>query len=135
MFARTFQEFDSVVGAFPGWYFDLYVAPTFPELGGFPELVDSEGYVTFTSPRIGGEGKIQTLSIDDDFGEMVHGIFLDPGKWKNQTVQLMSDAFTYDHLVKSFTEGQYSSCHFHPQGSTLLTASIKSLGKRLAMCQ
>lgn len=105
MFARTFQEFDAVVGAFPGWDFDIYLVPTIPEFGGFPNVVDSKGYLTFTSPRIPGEGKIPTLSIDNDLGEMVHGIFLDPGKWKNQTVQIMSDAHTYDNMVKSFTEG------------------------------
>lgn len=107
LFARSLPQFDSVIGAFPGWTFDLYKQPTLPEfLGGFPLLPDNEGYITFRSPPIKGEGKMQTLSIDDDFGEMVHGMLLDPARWNHQTIQCLSDAFTYPELMEHFTEGE-----------------------------
>ncbi|KAJ6022757.1 hypothetical protein N7499_008074 [Penicillium canescens] len=107
LFAREFKEFDSVIGAFPGWYFENLITPIYAQsFGGFPLYPDAEGFLTFTSPLVGGEGKVQTVSIADDFGEMVHGMFLNPEKWKNQTIQCLSEAFTYEDMVKTFTEGK-----------------------------
>jgi hypothetical protein len=108
LFARGFKEFDSVIGAFPGWYFENLITPIYAQsFGGFPLYPDAEGFLTFTSPLVGGEGKVQTVSIADDFGEMVHGMFLNPEKWKNQTIQCLSEAFSYEDMVKTFTEGKF----------------------------
>lgn len=108
LYARTFKEFDAVIGAFPGWYFENYVTPEYAQaFGGFPMFPDDEGYLTWHAPLVGGEGKVQTVSIEDDFGEMVHGMFLNPLKWKNKTIQCVSDAFTYEDMVKTFTEGKF----------------------------
>lgn len=107
LYARGFEEFDSVIGAFPGWYFENYITPEYAQaFGGFPIFPDEEGIYTFTSPVVGGEGKVQTVSVADDFGEMVHGMFLHPLKLKNQTIQCLSDAFTYEDMVKAFTESK-----------------------------
>lgn len=68
---------------------------------------DAEGIYTFTTPSLGGEGKVPTIAVDADFGEMVHGMFLDPLRWKDQTIQLVSDTFTWEDMVKTFTEGNF----------------------------
>jgi hypothetical protein len=110
VYARQFKEFDAVIGAFPGWYFENHITPAYAQaFGGFPMFPDEEGIYTFTSPvlNVGGEGKVQTLSVADDFGEMVHGMFLDPLRWKNQTIQCLSDSFSYEEMVTVFKEGRH----------------------------
>ncbi|KAL2786022.1 NmrA-like family protein [Aspergillus keveii] len=96
-FARTIPSFDAVIGAWPAWYFENFIDPEYARaFGGFPLLSDDEGYYTFTSPRVGGQGTVQTVSVADDFGEMVHAMFLNPLRWAGCTVPCMSDAFSYE---------------------------------------
>ncbi|KAF7158713.1 hypothetical protein CNMCM5623_003877 [Aspergillus felis] len=118
MFARSFKEFDSVIGAFPGWYMENFLSEEYVTcFGGFPSVPDAEGYLTFHSPRWGGHEKVQFISIADDFGEMVHGMFLNPAKWKNKTIQCFSDAFTYDDMTKIFTEVTGKKARYVPMES------------------
>ncbi|PYH85265.1 NAD(P)-binding protein [Aspergillus uvarum CBS 121591] len=118
LYARQFNEFDSVIGAFPGWYFENYITPEYAAaFGGFPITPDADGIYTFTSPVLGGENTVQTVSVADDFGEMVHGMFLDPLRWKNQTIQLLSDSFSYEDMVKVFTDVTGKPARYVPMAS------------------
>ncbi|PYH87686.1 NmrA-like family protein [Aspergillus ellipticus CBS 707.79] len=118
LYARERKEFDSVIGAFPGWYFENFITPEYTKaFGGFPMFPDEEGIYTFTTPLVGGEGRVQTISVADDFGEMLHGMFLDPMRFKNQTIQCLGDAFTYEELVKEFTKVSGKPARYVPMES------------------
>jgi hypothetical protein len=109
LFARSIPSFDAVIGAWPAWYFENFLDPEYAQaFGGFPLYPDAEGYLTFTSPRIGGQGTVQTVSVADDFGEMVHAMFLDAETWAGCTVPCMSDSFSYEDMVAAFMEGTYT---------------------------
>ncbi|KIA75704.1 nmrA-like family protein [Aspergillus ustus] len=122
LFAREFQEFDAVIGAWPAWYFENFIDAEYAQaFGGFPLQPDQEGYLTFTSPRIGGRTKpgtgVQTVSVADDFGEMVHALFLSPLKWHRCTVPCMSDSFSYEDMVGAFTEVTGKKARYLPMPS------------------
>ncbi|KAL4864440.1 hypothetical protein BDV12DRAFT_205680 [Aspergillus spectabilis] len=118
LFAREFEEFDAVIGAWPAWYFENFIDPEYAQaFGGFPIKPDNEGYFTLASPRVGGEGKVQTVSVADDFGEMVHAMFLNPQEWKNRTIPCMSDSFSYEDMVKVFTEVTGKKARYIPMDS------------------
>ncbi|KAL3455618.1 hypothetical protein BJX64DRAFT_65864 [Aspergillus heterothallicus] len=112
LFAREFPSFEAVIGAWPAWYFENLLDTGYAcSFGGFPLHRDVEGFYTFASPRVGGDseqgskGTVQTLGVADDFGEMVHALFLNPSEWHGRTVPCMSDSFSYEDMVKGFTEG------------------------------
>lgn len=108
-YAQQFPEFDAVIGATLGWYFENFTTPEFAKaFGGFPLFPDNEGIYTLNCPqlKVGGGGKIQHVAMADDFGEMVHGLFLDPLKYRNQIVQCLSDAFSFEEMIEVFKEGK-----------------------------
>ncbi|KAL3443410.1 NmrA-like family protein [Aspergillus insuetus] len=118
LFAREFKEFDAVIGAWPGWYFENFTDSEYAQaFGGFPLHPDKEGYLTFASPRAGGQEKVQTIAVADDFGEMVHAMFLTPQVWKNRTVHCMSDSFTYEDMVKTFSDVTGKKARYVPMES------------------
>ncbi|KAL4876683.1 NmrA-like family protein [Aspergillus karnatakaensis] len=118
LFAREFKEFDAVIGAWPAWYFENFIDPEYAQaFGGFPLSPDDEGYYTFTSPRIGASNTVQTIAVADDFGEMVHAMFLNPREWKNCTVPCMSDSFSYEEMVDTFTKVTGKKARYIPVSS------------------
>ncbi|KAL4947845.1 hypothetical protein BDW69DRAFT_105496 [Aspergillus filifer] len=118
LFAREFPTFEAVIGAWPAWYFENFIDTEYAAaFGGFPMHPDEEGYLTFTSPRLGGDETVQTVSVADDFGEMVHALFLNPSKWHGCTVPLMSDAFSYEGMVEAFTGVTGKKARYIPMDS------------------
>ncbi|KAL4899808.1 hypothetical protein BDW74DRAFT_188843 [Aspergillus multicolor] len=118
VFARQFPTFEAVIGAWPAWYFENFIDAEYAAaFGGFPMQSDQEGYLTFTSPRVGGDGTVQTVSVADDFGEMVHALFLDPIRWHGCTVPLMSDAFSYEDMVEAFSQVTGLNARYIPMES------------------
>ncbi|KAL4766994.1 hypothetical protein BDW60DRAFT_220900 [Aspergillus nidulans var. acristatus] len=114
LFAREFKEFEAVIRAWPAWYFENFINPEYAKaFGGFSIYTDDEGYLTFTSPRVGGQEKVQTISMADDFGEMVHGMFLSPQVWNYCTIPCMSDSFSYKNMVRTFMEDLYMDFPMH----------------------
>lgn len=98
--------FDAVIGAIPGWYMENFLSPEYAAcFGGFPLRSDAEGYLTFASPHLGGQGKVPWLAVAEDFGDMIHGLFLDPAPYHGRTVQLFSDSITMEGLTALFSEG------------------------------
>ena len=77
--------------------------------GGFPFNPDDEGYLTFQSPLIGGREDVPWISMEDDFGDLVHGIFLNPMRWNRRTVQAVGDIVPFDQIVEIFTQSQFDS--------------------------
>jgi hypothetical protein len=57
-------------------------------------------------PRWGGKEDVPFISIGDDYGDIVHGIFLEPEKWNGKLVQGVSDIKSLDEVVAAFESGK-----------------------------
>jgi hypothetical protein len=114
-YARQLEAFQSFVPIGAGWFLENFlgqeVAPVF---GGFPHFPDSEGYLTFRVPYWGGEENVPWLSISDDFGDIVQGIFLDPSRWNGHFVHGVSDMRSFDAIVAEFSKATGLKSRFDP---------------------
>lgn len=78
------------------------VAPIF---GGFPHHADDEGYLNFVVPKWGGNEDVPFVSMSDDYGDIVHGMFLHPELWNSRVVHGCSDICSFDDVVSAFSKG------------------------------
>lgn len=84
----------------------FFYDPFVDAFGGFPWIPDAEtGEVVFRTPPYGGKGDMPWLSCEDDLGDIVHGIFLDPNTYDQVLVQATSQQITMSELAASYTQG------------------------------
>lgn len=89
------------------WYMEDFLMPAFYQgFGGFPWETDDEGYRTLRSPLLGGEEHVPWISVRDDFGDLVHGIFLNPLRWHLRTVQAVGEIRSFAGVVDVFQRGR-----------------------------
>ncbi|KAF9768675.1 hypothetical protein IL306_013987 [Fusarium sp. DS 682] len=113
-YAKT-KGFETVNIVSPGWYLENHLVEEFaPAMGGFPFAADEEGYLTLHVPRWGGNEEIPFISIGDDYGDLVHGIFLDPKKYNGRLVQGVSASETAGKLVSEFEKVTGKKARFVP---------------------
>lgn len=77
-----------------------------PALGGWPLVADDEGVLTLHVPRWGGNEKIPFIAISEDWGDLVHGAFLQPERYNGKLVHGMSQEATATELVETFEKGK-----------------------------
>jgi hypothetical protein len=56
-------------------------------------------------PKWGGKEEVPFIAIGDDFGDIVYGVFLEPGKWTGKLVPGVSDIKSFDKVVAAFERG------------------------------
>ncbi|CAI6096893.1 unnamed protein product [Clonostachys chloroleuca] len=109
------KSFTSVAIVSPGWYLENHLAEQLaPLFGGFPFSPDEEGYLTLKCPRWGGNEEIPFISIGDDYGDIVHGIFLSPEDYNGQLIQAVSQSATATQLVEAFQKFTGKRSRFTP---------------------
>ncbi|RGP73391.1 family 1 [Fusarium longipes] len=114
-YAKSKRVFETVNVVSPGWYAENHlVEEVAPALGGFPFNPDDEGYMTLHVPHWGGNGEIPFIAIGDDYGDLVHGIFLDPKKYNGQLVQGISASETPEKLMFDFEKVTGKKARFVP---------------------
>ncbi|KAJ5192827.1 hypothetical protein N7449_008969 [Penicillium cf. viridicatum] len=102
---RNCPEFQTFTPIMASWYFQNFFIPSFvAEFGGFPWNEDAEGFLTLRMPPLGGNEEVPWICIDEDFGDLVHGIFLNPVRWNKRTVQAVGDILSYGNLTSTFAE-------------------------------
>lgn len=120
-YAKQTGKFETVIPINPAWYLENFlseeVAPVF---GGFPYFPDDEGYLTFRVPHWGGDNRVPFLGVHDDFGDIVHGIFLDPARYNEHVVHGASQMRTFDQLAADFEDGR---CYFVSASCMVLARS------------
>ena len=78
-------DFTTVTSVDAGWYFEGLLVEEYADgFGGFPFHPDEEGYLTFRVPRWGPDNS--WIGVADDFGDIVHGVFLDPENFNGKMV-------------------------------------------------
>lgn len=82
-----------------------------PIFGGFPFLPDDEGFLTLRLPRWGATTDLPVpwISIQEDFGDIVHGVMLEPLKWNQKIVPALSDPISLPGVAASFQTGMFLS--------------------------
>ena len=93
----------------PGWYFENFVDKDMAGVfGGFPFTPSEDGSLVFRSPKWGGKEDVPYIAMSDDYGDLVHGILLDPERWNGGFVQGVSEIGSFEHAVQAFERGMYS---------------------------
>ncbi|PGH21375.1 hypothetical protein AJ80_03292 [Polytolypa hystricis UAMH7299] len=101
--ARSSPNIKTVTAVYAAWYFENFAVPFLSELwGGFPFQADSEEYLTLCLPRPGGEDKVPYIAIEEDFGDLVHGVLLNPEKYGGKEIQATSQLLTYPEIIEAF---------------------------------
>ncbi|KAI1919066.1 hypothetical protein LOZ12_002023 [Ophidiomyces ophidiicola] len=114
-YIRNKSVFETVSFIGAAWFLENFLAKEVaPIFGGFPHEVDSDGFLTFVVPRWGGKEDVPFISMSDDFGDIVHGMFLDPMQWDGCIVHGCSDICSFDDVVATFEKVTGRKSRFQP---------------------
>ncbi|EEH38931.1 hypothetical protein PAAG_01393 [Paracoccidioides lutzii Pb01] len=103
--ARNSPNIKNVTAINAGWYFENFMSPFIAEvMGGFPFETDSEGYVTLSQPLPGGVGLVPFIAIEEDYGDLVHGVLINPDTWSGKVIQAISELATFPEITEAFTK-------------------------------
>ncbi|GLA32375.1 NAD(P)-binding protein [Aspergillus phoenicis ATCC 13157] len=107
-----FQTFTPIILA---WFLENFLSGPYSEIfGGFPIMEDEEGYLTYRIPLWGGREDAPWISVTDDLGDIVHGIFLDPLRWNGRLVQANGDISSFSEIVSKFVKVTGRKARFIP---------------------
>lgn len=86
------------------WFLENAFDPKYvAAFGGFAKRVDSEGFLTWKTPAMGNNPEsVPWLAVADDYGDMVHGVFLDPQRWNGQYLDGVSESAGFADLTSAF---------------------------------
>ncbi|OJJ67586.1 hypothetical protein ASPBRDRAFT_47640 [Aspergillus brasiliensis CBS 101740] len=110
-----FQTFTPIILA---WFLENFLSGPYSEIfGGFPIKQDEEGYLTYRIPLWGGREDAPWISVTDDLGDIVHGIFLNPLRWNGRLVQANGDISSFSEIVSKFVKATGRKARFVPYAS------------------
>lgn len=119
-YAQQCGHFETFIPIGAGWFFENFLSKeAAPVFGGFPHFSNAEGIRTFRVPYWGGEERVPFLSISDDFGDIVQGIFLEPTRWNGHFVHGISAIRSFSQLVEQFEQGFSLSIFLYKWNLTL----------------
>ncbi|KAL4768075.1 hypothetical protein BDW60DRAFT_226010 [Aspergillus nidulans var. acristatus] len=114
-YARNIGQFETVSFICAAWFFENFLSKDIAAVfGGFPHIPDAEGYLTFVAPKWGGNEDVPFISMTDDFGDIVQGMFLDPVQWNGRVIHGCSDICSFEDLVSSFEKLSGRKSRFQP---------------------
>ncbi|KAF2027972.1 NAD(P)-binding protein [Setomelanomma holmii] len=120
----------AVVLASPGWYFETFLNQELaPVFGDFPYIPSEDGTYVLRYPRWGGKEDVLLISIAEDYGDIVHGIFLEPEKWDGKLVQGVSDIKSFNEVIAAFERATGKTARFDevPKWQNLEVYGIRAL--------
>ncbi|RSL75630.1 hypothetical protein CEP51_010688 [Fusarium floridanum] len=97
-------ETASIVSA--GWFLENAFDPKYTAaFGGFATTPDAEGFLTYRVPAMGNDPEsVPWLAVADDYGDFVHGVFLDPERWNGRYIHGVSESASFAGLTAKFQE-------------------------------
>ncbi|KFA80083.1 hypothetical protein S40288_08202 [Stachybotrys chartarum IBT 40288] len=100
-------KFKSATIVSAGWFLENAFDPKYTAaFGGFAMIPDAEGYLTWETPRMSNTPEsVPWLAVTDDYGDIVHGAFLDPEKWNRRYVHGVSTSSSFSEMTAKFQEG------------------------------
>jgi hypothetical protein len=105
-YIRQTGGFKTFTAICAGWFLENFLSKEVaPAFGGFPHFPDPEGVLTFKVPMWGGKEDVPWLSVGEDFGDIVQGVYMEPDRWNGQIIQGLSDIRSFDQMVGDFAAG------------------------------
>ncbi|KAL2674324.1 hypothetical protein Neosp_012775 [[Neocosmospora] mangrovei] len=99
----------------PAYYMENFNAKEWAVyLGGLPFILDSEGYYTLSWPLWGGSNEVPLIAIERDFGDIVHGVLLNPGLLCGKTIQAVSQSRALEEVPNDFEHATGKKARFVP---------------------
>ncbi|KAL4957881.1 putative hscarg dehydrogenase [Aspergillus filifer] len=106
-YAKLSGSFDTICCLQAGWYYEVFFTKETAQMHrGFPYYTDEEGYLSLHLPRWGkdkDEG-VPFLAAEGDFGDLVHGVLLDPTVYNGQQIQGVSEICTLTRYSEIFEQ-------------------------------
>ncbi|KAJ5480651.1 hypothetical protein N7530_006160 [Penicillium desertorum] len=78
------------------------------------ENFKDQGWLTCRTPLWGGREDVPFLSVVDDFGDIIQGIFLNPIRWNRRVVQCAGELMSWADMVQSFAVATGRKARFIP---------------------
>ncbi|KAF4156638.1 hypothetical protein CNMCM6069_006536 [Aspergillus lentulus] len=114
-FARATPAFQTVTPIIAAWFMENMLEAEYADLfGGFPLSQDSNGYLTYKTPFWSLKEDFPWISIADDFGDLVHGILLQPLRWNHRVVQAVGAITSSAEVVNTFASVTGKKARFIP---------------------
>ena len=104
-------HFETVCPVYTGWYMENFGSPQFSQvLGGFPFTPNEEGILTICCPRWGTsiDRPVPWIAVQEDFGDVVHGVLLSPHEYHGKPVPAFSNPLTFPEVIAAFESGLWS---------------------------
>ncbi|KKK13825.1 hypothetical protein ARAM_001596 [Aspergillus rambellii] len=73
-----------------------------PAFTTFTPIMSSWYLEDFLMPSFYQGFEVPWICVDEDFGDLVHGIFLNPLRWNRRTVQAVGDIVSFEDIVNTF---------------------------------
>ncbi|CAG9993030.1 unnamed protein product [Clonostachys byssicola] len=108
-YALAQDEFQTVTLVNAGWFLENAFDPAYETVfGGLATKVDEEGFYTWKCPSMGNDPElVPWLSVTDDYGDFVHGVFLDPQRWNKKVIHAVSESLSFAGMAASFQKGRF----------------------------
>lgn len=111
--SKSGLAFETTTIVSPGNYMENFLIEDLAAIfRGFPYIPDEEGYLTLATPHWGGTEHVPYIAIEADYGDLVHGVLLDPVKYNGRFIQGFSQSITSDQVTKDFQEGKQAAIPF-----------------------
>ncbi|KAB2574163.1 NmrA-like family domain-containing protein 1 [Lasiodiplodia theobromae] len=106
-YARQQQQaglFESAATVTSGWALEIFWMRTYAEaFGGFAMVRDEEGFLTLHVPPMGNAPEsVPWTAVEDDYGDAVHGVLLDPRRWDGRTVWAVSECRSFEEVTEAY---------------------------------
>lgn len=107
-YALQNDKFATATVVSAGWFFENSFDPKYvASFGGFAGLKDEDGYLTWKTPCMSNDPEgTPFLAVADDYGDFVHGVFLEPEKWNKRYIHGVSDILSFTEMTAAFQEGK-----------------------------
>ncbi|KAJ5630180.1 hypothetical protein N7528_003837 [Penicillium herquei] len=124
MEAADLKKIETATIVNAGWFLENSFDPKYVQsFGGFATSVDDEGFFTWKTPPMGNVPEsVPWLAVADDYGDMVHGVFLEPERWNCQYIDGVSESVGFAELTSKFQKVTGKKARFVPIGMGNLTA-------------
>ncbi|KAL3480893.1 NAD(P)-binding protein [Aspergillus californicus] len=98
--------FESFVNVNVGWMMENFWNPLYEvSFGGFARVPDAEGFLTIKLFAMGNDPESTPwTSVRDDYGDIVHGVFLGPVPWNGQVIWAVSASLSFEQVATTYNK-------------------------------
>ncbi|CEJ90412.1 hypothetical protein VHEMI06200 [[Torrubiella] hemipterigena] len=138
-YIKANPQFRTTTAINAGWYLENFLDKRLtPVIGGFPFTAE-DGCLILRLPSFGGNGSMHFVDIEQDFGDFVHGVLVDPEVYNGASIQGFSVLDTPEALVQAFTQVTGKTARYveitPKEFSTHGSRGLLAMKKEILYCQ